>query len=347
MKKESLISCFLPVYNASRFLANWWQRNGPELTEVDARLIVVDNGSDDGTLNLIKSLNYTNIEIIEHGFNRGLEESFRSAKAVISSKYRIFLPSDDWLARGYLADALTILESDPDVGVVYGKSHMVDFVSGAISERFRPYRPIGSRRESPVSTILFNNYIPDISLYRSCHLDCEPNSWHWFHGGLQSSVLSRSKVFYTGRDQCYSGKSAGQVSKEWARSGRYYSELSLARVGARGVCGYSQSADLLWYLIEANFHTGKSFFELLQTCIESGHPYVKAAIQNSREELVISISSVLADDLISDPVAKRVRRSGRYGSFNDLTMLVKSLSTESRKTLAVELAEKGLGGVVS
>ena len=171
------------------------------------------------------------------------------------------------MAPGYLSDALEIFQSDPDVGVVYGRSYTVDLESGATNERFRPHRPAGPRFESPFSTILFNNFIPDISLYRSCHLDCNPTSWEWFLPGWQSAVLRRSKSFYTNRDQCFSGKSGEQISKEWGRSGRYYSELGRARAGARNICCDNQAAEVMWYLIEANFHTGKSFLELLQMCI--------------------------------------------------------------------------------
>ena len=82
-------------------------------------------------------------------------------------------------------------------------------------------------------------------------------------------------------------------------------------------------------------------------CIEGAHPYVQAAIKNSREDLMVRIASSLADELIVDAVSKTVRRIGRYGSVNDLRLLVKSLSGEARKVLATELCEKGLGGVVT
>jgi len=344
---SDLVSCFLPIFNAEGHLADWWSKNGPELRAVDATLVVIDNGSSDGSVSLIEGFGYCKTRIVRHGENLGLEQSFRSAKALISSKYRFFLPADDWLAPGYLGEALDVLESDAEVGVVYGKSYTVDIASATVNERFRPSRPVGSRRESPFSTILFSNYIPDISLYRSCYLDCEPSSADWFPPGAQSAVLARSKVFYTGRGQCFSGKSVGQVSQEWGRSGRYYSELERLRVGARSICCDSLSSELLWYLIEANFHTGKGFVELLQMCIEGAHPYVQAAIKNSREDLMVRIASSLADELIVDAVSKTVRRIGRYGSVNDLRLLVKSLSGEARKVLATELCEKGLGGVVT
>jgi len=343
----SLVSCFLPVLNAEQYLSAWWARNGPELKAVDANLIVVDNGSTDKTLSIVEGFKYSRIVIVRHGENLGLEQSFRSAKALISSKYRFFLPADDWVAPGYLAESLKVMESDSEVGVVYGKGYTVDLASQKAGERFRPYRLVGPRREWPFSTILFNNYIPDISLYRSCHLDCNANSPDWFLPGWQSAVLHKSKVHYTGRDQSYSGKSAGQVSKEWARSGRYYSEFFRLRAGARAVCCESQSAELMLHLIEANFHTGKGFLELLSLFFAGGHAYVRAALEKNREELLALIASVLADELVVEPSTRTVRRAGRYGSFDDLTKLLGSLSSETRDALSVEFEGKGFGGVFS
>lgn len=105
MKKENLITCFLPVRNAEHHLEQWWKANGPELASVDAVLVVVDNGSTDRSIEMVHGFDYQRLKVISHGGDRGIEQSFKTAKAHISSKYRFFLPADDWLCPGYLASA--------------------------------------------------------------------------------------------------------------------------------------------------------------------------------------------------------------------------------------------------
>jgi glycosyltransferase involved in cell wall biosynthesis len=93
---QPLVTVFLPVFNAQEFLPHWWEKNGDELRSVDAKLLIVDNGSTDLTLSCVDAFGYPNLEIVRHNTNLGLEASFMSAKKSITSKYRMLLPADDW-----------------------------------------------------------------------------------------------------------------------------------------------------------------------------------------------------------------------------------------------------------
>jgi len=336
----NLVTCFLPVYNAERYLSSWWDRNGRELQSVGALLLVVDNGSTDGTVALVNAFEYENKRIIRHQSNLGLERSFQTAKSVIDSRYRFFLPADDWLAPGYLEDALRVMESEPTVGVAYGQSYMVEMASGAVSRRTSPWRSRQRTRENPLNSFVFNNYIPDISLYRSDALDLYSNSWSWFKAGLQASVLAAWDVFYTGNDQCFSGKSPEQVSKEWTKTGRYYSLLTEAQAEGRRYCCNGLADEILWYLVVQHFHTGEGLVSGLGR-LDDGGTYARGALEIAREEVLWKLGLMLVDDLLVEPELRKFRNRGRLGTFDELKRLLGSVRGSALEQFRLGLHQRG------
>lgn len=330
---DTCITCFLPVYNEGRNLPLWWARNGDELRSVRAKLLVIDNGSTDNTLQLVNEFRYQNTTIITNNRNLGIEESISKAKSIITTKYQFILPADDWLASGYLIRAVEVMENISDVGVVYGKSYMVH---GSISnQRVHPSRPIGPRSESPVFPLLFNNAIPDISVFRSKFINSLPASMIWPSDGGVTELLAQSRVFYTGQPQCYSGKSTQQLSKQWDTQGKYY-HVFKRFVEAAGklsperffICSnkeyiptadenvLSLTRDLLIKVIDLNYHTSDSFIKIF-TAFQYGHPNLRSAFILARELLARNLLYFLLDDLVIQHSGE-IKKVGRFGSYNDI-----------------------------
>ena len=338
---NNLVTCFLPVFNAERFLPNWWGKNGPELKSVSAHLVVVDNGSTDRTLSIIESFDGLSIKLIRQPRNLGLEESFRTAKSHINSKYRLLLPADDWLAPGYLKQALSILETDNDIGVVYGKSYTADLVSGVTSERSRPIRNSGKYLESPFSAFTFHNFVTDISLYRSKDLDCETHSAEWFLPGNQATILRRGSVYYTGEPQCFSGKRPDQVSKEWTKSGQYFDYFEKMYRGFQCSNTLATYESVILYLIHHHFYSGEALLRGLEACLKAGHPYVKVGLARHMQDVIVGLGLALVDDLLIDPVSLKFRSKGRYGSVEDLRTLISRLDSSAKGVVRSGLAIRG------
>jgi len=342
MRKESLLTCFLPIRNAEQLLEQWWKANGPELESVNALLLIVDNGSTDRSLEIVHGFNYKFIKIITHGENRGVEQSFKTAKSNISSKYRFFLPADDWLCPGYLALALEILEENPDVQVVYGKSYMYNLETKEMSLRPSPYRRIGLNRESPFFPLFFNNSIPDISLYRSISLDVSPDSINWFLPGLQSSVLLSGTTYFTGADQCVSGKGKHQLSRNWTISGRYYSFLMENYNALASEHFRAFSDQILWSHFLSFFHTGTSLMRSSQLLTTSGHPYARQVMELYKKEIYSMIALLLVDELLIDPVGAKFKEEGRFGTFKDLIDCFNILGQYRSEKFSHELSRRNI-----
>jgi glycosyltransferase involved in cell wall biosynthesis len=322
------VSCFLPVFNAAELLPNWWRKNGDELKSVNAHLIVVNNGSTDNTIQEIEKFDYSNISFVNHKQNLGLENSFLSAKAIINSRYRIFLPADDWLAPGYLAFATEIMERQSDVGVVYGKSYMVNLITNDIVQRQTPYRAGGKHHEHPFFSIYFNNCIPDISLFRSTAVNTNPNDSDWFLPGGISSVLSKYETYFSGSEQCFSGKSPSQVSKDWARTGKYYSIICKIINECRNAYASSFMDELFLNIFSIHFHTGKKFIEIVND-FNNSHEYTRVAFSLSQYDLFAWLALFLIDDLLIDPINNTFRKNGRYGSVDDIRYFISECDSNS------------------
>jgi len=330
------VCCVLPVYNAARFLPAWWARNGRELTEVGAKLIVIDNASQDSTIEEIRKFNYKELHLIRHPFNAGAEESLKTAKKHIDSRYRILLPADDWLAPGYLSTAVDALENNRTVGVVYGKSFLVDLSNGNFSERLRPPRVKGSQRDSPFAALAFNNFIPDISLFRSDALNCDPDSANWFSRANQVGILKNFDVYFTAEKQCFSGKHSGQLSKQWATSGRYYAFYMDMIAESRNLFNSSSSDAVLWYLFLGNFHSGRTLFTLLGDA-RHGSPYFARIVEANLEQLLRDLALVISDEL-----AALGRASiGKLGTETELQRIIGALSHDSVREVRRSITGRG------
>jgi glycosyltransferase involved in cell wall biosynthesis len=341
---DSLVSCFLPVFNAATLLPTWWEKNGDELKRVNAKLVIVNNGSTDDTLQEIAKFDYDNIDLVNHQQNLGLESSFLSAKAIIRSKYRMFLPADDWLSPGYLSSAIDIMESTPDVGVVYGQSYMVDLLTNVIAQRKSPYRTRGQHQEHPFFSIYFNNCIPDISLFRSTVVNTNPNESDWFLSGGVSSILLNHDTFFSNAAQCFSGKSPAQVSKDWARTGKYYSVICNTVNECRNFSSNNILNELFLNIFTIHFHTGKGFVEIIDD-LNGAHEYARVAFTLSEAKLFAWLTLFLIDDLLIDPINKTFQKKGKYGSVSDISFFIGKCDSSERVFLKEVLKKRGTSAI--
>lgn len=112
------VTVYMPCYNYARFLGQAI-RSVLVQTLPDWELIIINDGSTDNTLDLLR--NYENdprIRIIEQE-NKGLNVSINIALRLANGKYIIRLDADDCFDENILLVLSNILETKPEVGLVY------------------------------------------------------------------------------------------------------------------------------------------------------------------------------------------------------------------------------------
>lgn len=128
MNKRPLVSVILPSYNHRRFVA---ESIGSVLRQTypNIQLIVIDDGSTDGSAELIAELAAT------HGFhfvvqpNAGLVATLNRAKALVQGKYVSLLASDDFYHPRKIERLVDFMETRPYYAMVHSKIVLVDDTS--------------------------------------------------------------------------------------------------------------------------------------------------------------------------------------------------------------------------
>lgn len=114
----SKVSIVIPCYNAGFYLAGTVQ-SALDQTLQEIEIVIVDDGSSDSaTLRLLVESNWPRTRIL-HQTNAGPAAARNRAIEAASGDYILPLDADDLLEPTYAAKAAAVLDSQPDVGIVY------------------------------------------------------------------------------------------------------------------------------------------------------------------------------------------------------------------------------------
>jgi glycosyltransferase involved in cell wall biosynthesis len=105
--QPGLVSIIVPCYNAERFLAKTLESAFVQ-TYPNMEIIVIDDGSTDGTANLIRS--YDHRVNAQFGPNRGASAARNRGTALACGEYVQYLDADDLLCPNSIADRVAALQ---------------------------------------------------------------------------------------------------------------------------------------------------------------------------------------------------------------------------------------------
>jgi GT2 family glycosyltransferase len=106
------VSAVVVTYNA----LPWIERSLESLAGTGAETIVVDHGSTDGTLDLVRT-RWPDVRVIEQE-NKGLGGGSNAGMRVASGRYFLLLNSDAWLKEGALDKLVAFADEHPEAAVV-------------------------------------------------------------------------------------------------------------------------------------------------------------------------------------------------------------------------------------
>jgi len=107
------ISVVIPVYNRERYI-------GAAIASVlaqtfgDFELLVIDDGSTDGTGDVVRSFHDQRIRLLRHGANQGIARARNAGVDAARGDYLAFLDSDDVALPERLAEQVGFLDAHPD-----------------------------------------------------------------------------------------------------------------------------------------------------------------------------------------------------------------------------------------
>jgi glycosyltransferase involved in cell wall biosynthesis len=109
----------MPTYNQALFLPRAIQ-SLLDQTVSDWELVVVDDGSTDGTEQVLQGYRDERIVSCRSDRNQGLGAALTRALELARGRYIAYLPSDDYLDPAHLAHGLALLDHTPDCYAAYG-----------------------------------------------------------------------------------------------------------------------------------------------------------------------------------------------------------------------------------
>lgn len=110
-----LVSVIIINYNGRKYLSGCLDSLNRG-TFRDFELIIVDNGSSDGSLELIKE-KFPEVKLLELGENLGLSIASNRGRFMARGKYLFFFNNDTIADKDMLAELVRVAESDPDLGI--------------------------------------------------------------------------------------------------------------------------------------------------------------------------------------------------------------------------------------
>lgn len=138
MVTRPLVSVVIPVFNGARFLT---ETVNSVLRQSYSRLeiVIVDDGSDDGTADLADSLECQDSRIsVFKKPNGGLSSARNAGIDRAAGKYIAFLDADDLWHEEKLKRHVAHLEAEPDLGVSYSGVQFIGVDGSKLRHRRRP-----------------------------------------------------------------------------------------------------------------------------------------------------------------------------------------------------------------
>lgn len=124
MQTSPIISVIIPTFNSGSFLLTAIQSVIDQAIR-DVEIIVVDDGSTDGTDEILQKSKYGHEISYFKQANQGPASARNLGLEHASGEYVFFLDSDDYLLPDILAIQSSFLDQHPQVGVVYSNGYRV------------------------------------------------------------------------------------------------------------------------------------------------------------------------------------------------------------------------------
>lgn len=209
MQNPPTLSILMPVYNEVRTIKEIIQRvEAVDLGDVRKELIIVDDGSKDGTRDVLKELSQTSAyKVYFHGQNMGKGAALRTALTYATGDIILIQDADLEYDPAEYSDLIKpIMEGRADV--VYGSR----MTGGKVGRAFNLLHYIGNKVLTLITNILYNSILSDMeTCYKVFRADVIKNiqirsNKFDFEPEITAKVLKRKyklyemPISYYGRD---------------------------------------------------------------------------------------------------------------------------------------------------
>ena len=114
------ISVVIPTFNRRALLGG--AIDSVLAQEADTEVIVVDDGSTDGSIDWLAAAYGTRLRVLRNAGSKGPAGGRNTGMRAANGEFIAFLDSDDVFLAGHLPAALRVFDAHPEVGLVFGRA---------------------------------------------------------------------------------------------------------------------------------------------------------------------------------------------------------------------------------
>ena len=116
-------SVIIPLYNKAPYVRKTVESVLGQ-TFVDYELLIIDNGSNDGSSEIVAGFTDSRIQIVRLEENVGVSNARNKGVSLSTAPYITFLDADDWWEPTFLEEMRGLIERHPDAGI-YGTGYYI------------------------------------------------------------------------------------------------------------------------------------------------------------------------------------------------------------------------------
>lgn len=201
-----VLSILIPLYNGEEFVRETLHSLLPQLPANPVELVLCDDASQDGTLEVIEPLiqNHPQIRLFKNPENLGMDRNFDRLVSLAKGEYIWFSGQDDVFTEGAVDKVLSVLKSDPAIDFIYMNfsQHGHD-LSETLTKKMLPIDK-DTRCETPTAFLTITHldklpsFLPAYILRRSCwdRVDKSPYlGTHYIQIGVLLDQLSTLRLY--------------------------------------------------------------------------------------------------------------------------------------------------------
>jgi glycosyltransferase involved in cell wall biosynthesis len=149
------ISVIMPIYNGEKYLKEAIESILTQSFK-DFEFIIINDGSTDGTENIIKAFSDPRIVYIDNGGNLGLATSLNAGIEAARGAYIARMDADDVSLPGRFEKQFSYLESKPHIGIVGSSIILIDGSGKKVALHKRPGAHVGIKFSSLFSSPMYH-----------------------------------------------------------------------------------------------------------------------------------------------------------------------------------------------
>lgn len=124
-RRQKRVSVCMAAYNGAKYIEQQLRSVLDQLSDED-EVVIVDDGSQDETVQLIEQMDDARIKLLLHGSNRGVVETFEDALRCASGEFLFLCDDDDIWPEGKVRRFLSAFAENPAAAIVISGVRVID-----------------------------------------------------------------------------------------------------------------------------------------------------------------------------------------------------------------------------